>query len=192
MRRHPDKATKEHIQICEDWAKAAMETESNKEQLKLLLAELYDVANRSPEAMKIYRDLLADKNANAVQKAIVSNNAAFILAVMKSQPNDAKESGQLIEQAMQVIGPTADLLDTRALTCLARGDAKQAIADLKIATVNTPTATKFFHLAQAQVQANDQEAAREAMNKVRELGLTGSQLAPIERGAFAKLNDQLK
>jgi Tfp pilus assembly protein PilF len=118
----------------------------------------------------------------------VLNNLAFLLAV-QNRPGDAKE---LIDEAIQIFGPTSDLLDTRAIVELSAKNAKQAIADLDLATVDQPTGLKYFHLAQAHLANKDQLAAAEAMKKALETyKLDRKDLAPAEQPKFDAMLTEL-
>jgi len=192
LRRHPEQATKERFKMLEDWALSGVQVEADAQQIKLLMAEMYDLQGRYSEVIQIYRDLLNNKESTAMQLAIVKNNLAFLLAVTKQQPGSGAEALKLISDAMKVMGPTPDLLDTRALAYLAQGNAKLAVADLRSAATDTPSVAKYFHLAQAEKQANNVEAAREALAQAQELGVDLNRFTPLEKKSYAELVDQLK
>ena len=122
------------------------------------------------------------------QRAIVLNNLAFLLAV-QNRPGDARK---LIDEAVTIFGPTSDLLDTRAIVEIAQKDAKQAIADLELATVDQPTGSKYFHLAQAHLLNRDSQAATEALKKaVETYKLNRKELAPAEQPKFDSMVKEL-
>src|SRR5262249_15449547 len=157
--------------------------EGNAIQIKLLLAELYDMESRTPEMLKVYRELLAQKDATPIQLAIVDNNLAFQLALAGGADN-AKEALKHIEDAIRVIGPTSDLLDTRGLSYLASGDTAKAIADLNAAATDAPAPAKYIHLAWAQSKANDLDAAHDTLAKAQKLGVVLEQLTPSDRQMY--------
>ncbi len=192
LRRHPDQATDERYKMLEEWALSGVQVEADAQQIKLLLAEMYDLQGRYSEVMQIYRELLTNKASSAMQLAIVKNNLAFLLAVTKQSPGSATEALKLISDAMKVMGPTPDLLDTRALAYLAQGNVKLAVADLRSASADTPTVAKFFHLAQAEKQANNVDAARAALAQAQELGVDLNRFTKVEKQSYAELVDQLK
>lgn len=192
LRRHPDKVTKERFDIVEEWAKAALQGESNAVQVKLLLAEIYDLQGRYPEVVSIYRELLAGKEASEYQKALVKNNLAFILAITKESPQAAAEATKMTQEAIQILGPTSDLLDTRALAYLAEGKNKEAIADLQIAIEDSPSTSKYFHLAIAEKEAGNVEAAKTALAKAQESPLDIARFTPLEKKSLAKLTAELQ
>ena len=173
-----------------------MKQEANSQQIQLLAAELYDLEGKYPEVVKIYRDVLSNPAANGHQKAIVKNNLAFVLAITSNAPGIAAESLKLTDDAIRVLGPNSDLLDTRALGYLASGNVKKALDDFRLAVMDAPSsplsATKYFHLAQAEQRANHIENAREALNKAQELKLDVNRLTPLEKQNYKRLTDELK
>src|SRR5262249_34989902 len=144
------------------------------------------------EVIKLYRKLLENPGSSAYDKAAVQNNLAFILAITHERPEDVAESLKLINEAITVRGPTSDLLDTRALAYLAQNKPKEALADLTLAAADSPSITKYYHLAQAEKLNNNLEAAREAMQKAAALKVDPKQLTPIERKGYQTLADELK
>lgn len=192
LRTHRDQATPERFKLLEEWVQSGLQDEANTQQIKLLLAEVYDLQGRYPEVMKTYREILDSKQANAYQKALVKNNLAFILALTSEQSNNAAEALKMIEEAIQVMGPTSDLLDTRGLAYLGQGKAKQAIADLRTSIVDGPSANKYFHLALAEKQGGNVDAARAALAKSQEMGSDVNQLTAVEKKKLEQLEAQLK
>jgi Flp pilus assembly protein TadD len=63
---------------------------------------------------------------------------------------------------------------------LAAGDTRQAVADLREATLQ-PTATKLLHLAFAEVKAGDVEAAKRTLEAARKKQLRPSSLTKADR-----------
>jgi tetratricopeptide (TPR) repeat protein len=196
LRRYPEKASKERFATVQEWTDSGLKQEANSQQIQLLAAELYDLQGRYPEVVQIYRNLLKDPAANGHQKAIVKNNLAFVLAITSNAPGIAAESLKLTSEAIPVLGPNSDLLDTRALGYLASGDVKKALGDFRDAVMDAPSsplsASKYFHLAQAEKRANNIENAREALNKAQTLKLDVNRLTPLERQNYKRLADELK
>ena len=138
--------------------------------------------------MKMYRSILSAKDTTPVQAAIVKNNLAFVLAVTKQ---NLPEALKLIDESIHVLGPNSDLLDTRGVVYLAQGDAKKALADLRPSAVDAPSVARCFHLAQAEKQGNNLEAARTAMAQALQLG-DSSRFTPLEKKSFEQLATELK
>jgi tetratricopeptide (TPR) repeat protein len=147
---------------------------------------------RYDEVIKIYRELMESKNSTPMQTAIVKNNLAFVLAITRD-PRNAEEALKLTNDAIRVMGPVSDLLDTRALALMAQGKLQQAVADLRTASADTPpSAAKFFHLAQAEKQSNNIEAARSALAQAQQLGVDLNRWTPIEKKSYEDLLAELK
>jgi tetratricopeptide (TPR) repeat protein len=189
LRYNPDQATSERFQTLEQWAQAGLQVEGNVPRIKLLLAEINDLQGRYNEVVKLYREVLAAKETTAAQAALVKNNLAFILAVTKQ---DLPEALRLIDESINVMGPMSDLLDTRGLIYLNQGNLPQAMADLKLSASDSPTLSKYLHLALAEKQADNLEGAREALAQAEELGDNLSRLTPLERKSYQQLVNELK
>ena len=160
----------------EPWFGKALREDPESVPLPLLQAELRDIQGRPADAEAVYRELLARQRLEPLQSAIVTNNLAFHLA----QPETAAEARELIDRAIAELGPHPDLLDTRGLVALAAGDPRQAVADLREATLQ-PTATKLLHLAFAEVKAGDLEAAKRSLEAARKKQLRPSRLTKADR-----------
>ena len=158
------------------WFAKAIRQDPESVALPLLLAELRDFQGRQADSEGIYRGLLARPRLEPMQAAIVTNNLAFHLA----KPDTAAEARTLIDKAIAELGPHPDLLDTRGLVALAAGDVRGAVTDLQEAVLQ-PTATKLLHLACAQLQAGDAEAASRSLEKARKQQLRQSRLSTADR-----------
>ena len=170
----------------ETWIAKARRVDPGSIVLRLLEAELRSLEGRPDEAEKVYRDLLASAELDATQKAIVSNNLAFHLA----KPATASEAQELVDRAIDELGPLPDLLDTRGLVLLAAGRKDEAVADLQEAVLQASD-VKFLHLAWAQLQAGDEAAARQSLEAGRRKGLTASRLSPSDRTILGDLEKTL-
>ena len=146
--------------------------------VRLIDAELQTLQGRTSEAVAIYRKLLAEPTLTASAAAIVSNNLAFHLA----KPATADEAGTLIDKAIAELGPLPDLLDTRGLVRLAKGEPEAAVTDLREAIL-APSAAKYLHLAAAELAAGDETAARKSLEAARREKLADQRLTPddVER-----------
>jgi Tfp pilus assembly protein PilF len=146
--------------------------------VRLIDAELQTLQGRTSEAEAIYRKLLAEPTLAPSAAAIVSNNLAFHLA----KPATADEAGTLIDKAIAELGPLPDLLDTRGLVRLAKGEPEAAVTDLREAIL-VPSAAKYLHLAAAELAAGDETAARKSLEAARREKLATQRLTPedVER-----------
>ncbi len=168
------------------WFAKAMRQDPESVILPLLMAELRDLQGRNAETEAIYREILARERLGPVDRAIVTNNLAFHLA----QPATAAEARTLIEAAIEELGPHPDLLDTRGLVELAAGDARQALEDLREATLR-PSAAKLLHLACAQFAAGDAEAAARTLEDARRKQLRPTRLSSDDRERLTALEAAL-
>ncbi len=116
------------------------------------------------------------------------NNLAWILAVAEGKGSEALK---LVNRAIDVVGPSPGLLDTRALAYLASGQRDAAIRDLQDAIATRPEPVMYFHLALAQMESNNPTAAAEALNKAQAAGLRTTDIHPLEQPAFQKLQGSM-
>jgi tetratricopeptide (TPR) repeat protein len=130
--------------------------------LLMLQAEFADVEENYDQAAGIYKKLLARSDVKEFTRAIVLNNLAFLVALA----DNAEEAGvnplKLIEQAIEILGPTADILDSRAVVYIANGDYQKAIRDLDNSLTDNPTPAKYFHKAVAHLGASENTSAIKA------------------------------
>jgi tetratricopeptide (TPR) repeat protein len=117
------------------------------------------------------------------------NNLALLLA-LQHQPGD--EALQLINKAIDGVGPVAALLDTRGTVKLhTKGPELKALDDFLDAVADQPTATRWFHVARAQFDLKKFAEARQAYKQALALGLSEQQLHYLERSEFKDLSSQL-
>jgi tetratricopeptide (TPR) repeat protein len=161
----------------------------NPDSIPLLMdqADFYDLKKRYKESAEVYRKLLDRKDLVGIRRAVVLNNFAFLLALDSSATQDA-DALKLVNQAVDIMGPNSDILDTRAVVYMSRKDYQRAIEDLELAVTDSPTASKYFHLAQAHLLAGQNRAAVEAWEKAESLGLNHDAINLMEIPLF----DQLK
>lgn len=156
-----------------------------KASLMICLADLYDRQGQFRDSADVLRKLLKEfpKDATAM------NNLAWLLAVHEEKYDEALG---LIQQASERVGPVPALRDTRAVVLMLKGQAGQAVQELREVVEAQPEPSHFFHLARAYQSANDATAAKEALAKAVALGLEPNQLHILERGAYEKLREELK
>ncbi len=191
LRNFPEKRTPEMLSDVEQWLTSDTVDTQDPLRLKLLLAEYYDLRGRYSDVEKIYRDMLADPNIPETTKAIVENNLAFVLAAVTPTQQRGAEAEKLIAHAISLLGPTSDLLDTRALAYLAQGKTDQAAADIRVAAKDRPSTSKLYHLALVEKQLGNVDAAKEAVGKAEELQGEHNSFTPAEREGFDKLKSEL-
>lgn len=157
--------------------------------LTLHLAAIRSIQSRYNEAVELYRKVL-EMDPNNV---LAMNNLAWLLAASGDE-SKATEALGLMNRAIKLGGPLAELLDTRALVNLRLNRSRDALRDLNEAMSNDlPTGTMYFHLALAQKMADRRKEALEALNKARkDYGLARSDLHPLEQDSYDRLNRELE
>ncbi len=146
-------------------------------------ATLEDAFGRTSRAMKAYRDLLGSQDLDPRLRGLVSANLAFDIA----HPETADEATKLIDAAVAELGPTTDLLDSRAMVRLAKGQSRQALEDVSDAILLQPTPRNYLHLAVIRVAMGDLNAARDALAIAREKDLDEERLSPDDRRRLEKV-----
>ncbi|HYV35442.1 MAG TPA: tetratricopeptide repeat protein [Gemmataceae bacterium] len=174
------KGTPDQQAKVEGWLQKAATEQPKSLFLQILHAEVEDLRGRYAEAASIYGQIL-QKDQNNI---IALNNLAFMTALKKENLQD---SLAMIDKAIDIAGPQAQLLDTRAVVLLQMGQSQKAVQCLQQAIALGGNAENYFHLAVAQRQAKNQTAAVEAMLKARELQITEDQVHALERDVFKEL-----
>lgn len=172
------------VQQVESWLKAATAKQPGNPELMLHLASLRHLQGRYDEAEALCRKSLAldPRNVTAL------NNLAWLLALHRGEPAAARD---MIEKAIELAGPIPELLGTRGIIHLARGESGQAVADLEVAAAEAPTASRYLHLARAYAAAKGKAEAIAAFQKAKIAGLDVSRLDPLERPAYQELLSKL-
>jgi len=130
-----------------------------------------------------YRGLLDRSGLPAAVAARVANNLAKLLV----DDGRHEEAMTLVEKSMEQLGPHPNVLDTRALVWLARGDTTRAIADLQESLLD-PSATKHLHMALARFEARQISECRAALKAAEALGLRRERLSAAERERLATID----
>ena len=164
------------------WISAARRENPDSPDVEIQTALLADLLGRSDDAIRSYRDLLASNKLSQLQSGIVAGNLAWLLA----RPETADEASELVDRSIRELGPHPDVLDTRALVRLARGQTILALEDMDDALLS-PTPIKYIHLAAIRVAANDIDGASAALEQSREAGLADLQLTAEEAARVEKV-----
>ncbi|HUG92523.1 MAG TPA: tetratricopeptide repeat protein [Planctomycetaceae bacterium] len=178
-------ATPEQVARVEGWLTAAIEKTPDDVRSLVHLADLRDYQKRYDDAEALYRQILQRSAKNVV----ALNNLAWLKAVR--DPRGAPEALLRINRAIEIAGPAAELLDTRAVVYLSAGDAAKAVQDMTQALEESATDRFHLHLAQAQAAAGNREAARQAFEQAQVSGFEDTSLHPLERPAYDRLLEQL-
>jgi Tfp pilus assembly protein PilF len=180
-------AKDQHFAALGRWYQAAAKASPNDPQLEMLIGDIYEIRGRLDKAEEQYRKVLARTDLDPMTRAHIGNNLAFILSTQRKNTDEAVE---LIDKAMEVYGPSSDLLDTRGVVYLAADKPDKALADFREAVL-IPSAMKWVHLAFAQSALKDREAARASLKKAHDLDLKRQDLYDAEWDHYEKLAREL-
>jgi len=150
-----------------------------------VMAQAYASQERYGEAEAFYREVIK-KNSGAYR---AMNNLAVLLAL---QGTKLPEALGLVARAIELAGPVASILDSRATVYLALDQPRKALDDLNKAIADEATPVRCFHQARAYQQNGERQRAIEAMKKAQKLGLKAPMLEPLERPAYQELLKLLK
>jgi tetratricopeptide (TPR) repeat protein len=175
----PTDADRKRVQT---WLEGALRKNPGSVYLLVARADLLDACGDYEGSVRTYRDLL-ERNPKNV---LALNNLAWLLAVHDRKGDEALK---LIDQAIEIIGPVGDLLDTQASVFLVLGQADEAIKKLEEAGHQSETPSRLFHLTQAYEKAGRHDAAKDAWIKAtKEMSLKEKSLHPLERADYKKFN----
>ncbi len=174
-----NQAPAESIQRVENWLTKAQKAAANPVPLWVARADLLDLQGQYVEAISIYRQVLARDPGHLV----AMNNLAWLLALTQR----SAESLDWIQKALNITGPNPELLDTRGIVLLTLNRTKEALSDLEHAVELGGTPAIYFHLARAQLQAQNRAGAVHAFARARTDGLSHDLIHPLERGELQRL-----
>jgi tetratricopeptide (TPR) repeat protein len=174
------RADERQVQRAEERVEKAVREHSDLSSLQFDLANIqmlrgrYDAAEAS--LLKFYE---RDKTRGSPL-----NNLAWMLAV---RGETGERALQFVNRAIELDGETPDLLDTRGVVLLARGQGERAARDLESVVARKPSADAYFHLARAYQQVGRPADAAKSFHSAQSRGLTAESLHPLERPTFDRL-----
>ena len=160
--------------------------------LVLMKAEAYETTERYEEAIAAYDQALNQLEMTPQQAAVAKNNLAYLLAQTDQRYDEAEG---MISESIEILGPLADVIDTRAVIRMAREEYSLAVEDMKLALTIDPSAAKYYHLSRAHALAGNSDEAIEAWEKANELEITKEDLPLLEQPGYdatQQLIEQLK
>jgi tetratricopeptide (TPR) repeat protein len=179
------KPTREQCQRVAGWLERELARDPKKAKLIDQLALIRNLQGDHARVIENYRRIVDLDGANA--KAL--NNLAWQLAF---QDGGSKEALGFIQKAIDLGGPRANRLDTRAIVYLSLGQGKEALKDLEEVIAADPSPQAWFHKARAFYQLNDRRSAQQALQRAKSMGLTEATLDPLERPILAQLRQELE
>jgi tetratricopeptide (TPR) repeat protein len=147
---------------------------------RLHLADLMELQGKHLEVEKLCREVLRENDTNLV----ALNNLAWLLGQNAVQ---GAEALTLIERAIEKHGPRPELLDTRAIILLNKGDVDHALRDLERVVNEAPTPLRLFHLSRAYERARNATSTLAMLRQANEQGLTLQQLHPAEQTEYQRM-----
>jgi tetratricopeptide (TPR) repeat protein len=156
--------------------------------LQMARANLYDLQGDYAKAIAAYREVLRRDE----HQVLASNNLAWLLALAKKK--DLAQALEEIKRAIDFVGPSPELLDTRAVIYIQEEMYEEAALDLReclrqSAAGSGTLATRYFHLAWALETGHPSEARKE-FQRAKDAGLEESMLHPLERPSYQRLRDK--
>lgn len=176
----------------EKWLQRGLRNDPDLISLGMQRAELHDLRLDYEKAAAAYRKLLARNDLRGVGRAVVLNNLAYLLALSKDDKASISEADKYIGEAVDLLGPGTEILDTRAVIAIADERYDDAIADLELALIDKPTAAKYFHLATAYADTGRVEDAKKAWDEAIDRGLSRETVSRLEREAFDKIKQKIE
>jgi tetratricopeptide (TPR) repeat protein len=180
-----------HYDHLESRLKDMAQKDSGNNELLLCMAMVQEQRRRYPDAEALYRRVLERDPRNY----IALNNLAWILASHDGQGEAALE---YVNRAIDIQGPSPDLLDTRGVAYLAAGNPKSAIKDLEDALRRPSLDPKVrfsitFHLAEAYQKDGDEKNAHKCWNELKTAKKIGAVvLHPLDQERYNALSSRMR
>ncbi len=194
-RERRDKIGDKHDAEIQKWLDASLRENPDSIAMMIVQADLFDLQKKYEDSANVYRKLLANKDLTGIRRAVVLNNLAFLVALAGPNAAGGSDPLPLVQEAIQIMGPNAEILDTRAVVLTAQKKYKEAVQDLELAVTDNPTSSKYYHKARAHFLDNEPSKAVEAWEKAESLGLNHEALNRMEFEQFDELKakiDQLR
>lgn len=184
------KANLDETQISRvsEWVGRSLEQNPSSALLMIALGNVRERQKRYGDAEDLYRKAIAQGSAGVIPL----NNLAWLMTLQDDKGGKETSPLDLINRAIALRGPIPEFLDTRAVVYMTNGENQKAIEDLENAIAIAPSATKYFHLAQAQLQAGDVEAAKRSLAQARADGLEKGTLHPLEHPVYERVASALE
>jgi tetratricopeptide (TPR) repeat protein len=174
------------------WLDRALLENPDSMPLLMLQAEFSDVQKRYDDTAAIYRKLLKRQDLTGTTRAIVLNNLAYLVVLANAGSQADADPKKLIDEAGEILGPTTDILDTRSVVEIAQKEYQKAIRDSELAVTDSPSPSKYFHLAVAHLYAGENKAAIEAWDKANDLGDVKKDLNRLEYDRFDEIKAKIE
>jgi tetratricopeptide (TPR) repeat protein len=157
-----------YIKVVRNWYDKAIAKMPTSGMLMIQRSEFEELVGSSTDAEEWMRRFLKNPEAKPQERAVVSNNLAFKLALR----GEGTESLALMTQALKDLDH-ADMRDTLGMVYLARKELPRAISEFETAIeTGGPSPLKILHLAVALFRAGEKERAAETIRTIQQTDLT--------------------
>ena len=179
------------------WLDQALKQSQNQRLKTLLLVGLANLRERQElyqKAEDLYKSAVKlgdDKEVAPSTSELIAtayNNLAWLTAL---KDGNAGEALEYINRAINLKGLSPDFLDTRGVVYLTAGDSQRAIGDLEKAITVAPSSSKYFHLAQAYLEAKNKVKAKQSLDAAKIKDWEQSGLHPLEKEAYQQVLTKL-
>jgi cellulose synthase operon protein C len=168
---------------------SALRDDPESVQRMLVKAEILEIQAQYEESVAQYDTVLQRDDVPRLMRAAAMNNLGFLLTLMNERTDEAAD---FINQAIEVYGPVDDILDTRAVVHMTRKEYEKAVEDMSLATALSNDPVKFYHFAQANLLAGNDQAALKAWEKAQQLGFTKEKLPVLEQKSFDQVKSDIE
>jgi cellulose synthase operon protein C len=152
--------------------------------LLMALAKLHEQQRQYDKAIADYREVLS---RDPRQFAAMNNLAVNLVRAGR----DLDEALNLVNHALSIKGPLAEVLDSLAIVHIARQESDKALADATAAVRDVGTAEQYFHQAWAYLLAGKKAEASAAFQEATNRHLDVKGLDPNEISVYDRLKDGL-
>jgi tetratricopeptide (TPR) repeat protein len=175
----------EHFKRTEPLLQAALKEHANDARLLYAVGLVRVVEGKDAESVDLFRKVV-ELNPRYVPAL---NNLALLLA---ENPTHREEALRLIDQAIEVAGKDAALLDSKGAILLYSGRSKEAVTPLE-ASIRGPEADPrhHFHLAVAYHDQGKVEEAKAQLKNALERQLEAMVLTPTDQKLLRSLRTAL-
>ena len=166
--------------------KLLLEAKREKPSTKLLLrlGALYEEQRQYDKAIAVLREVLTKEPKNFK----VLNNIGVDLV---HRDGNLDEALSMVNQALDVAGPMAAILDSRAMVYIKRKEYDRALDDLNAAVTDEGSAEQYFHLAWVLSLMDRKGDASTAFKAAQGKGLDPKLLNVDEIRVYDRLKDSL-
>jgi tetratricopeptide (TPR) repeat protein len=191
VRNKRDKVGEKYDEQIQRWLDSGLRENPDSVSLLMAQADFLEMQKKYQEEAAVHRKTLLNPDLTGFRRAVVLNNLAFLLALDPSSVKEGDDILKMINEAKDILGPSSDILDTRAVVYTAQKDYKSAIQDLELVVTDKPDTSKYYHKARAHLLDGQNSAALDAWKKAEELGLKRDDLKRMEFEQYEEMKKQI-